>query len=346
DVYQVIRSHVEIPVIEHDLSHLDAAEQAAEIQRRSLADAGQLYDLKEDLLFRVQLLRLTRKGHAPEESVVLFNMHHIVSDGWSMEIFFRELSECYAAFRRGDKAPLKPLTVQYADFACWQRHWLQGEVLQQQLEYWRQQLAGSPPVHSFPLDYQRPRHQDFRGKTYHQYLPPVLAARIREFCQQHNVTLFMFLQTAYAVLVSRYSGAQDVMMGTPVAGRLHKDVEPMIGFFINMLTLRNDLSGDPDFREMLARNRGMLLDSFAHQHIPFEMLVEELNPERNLSHSPLFQLAFAMPTHEQMKLSLGNVEHEALKSGAVPSKFDIGLSVLEEGERLRVNWVYCDALFD
>lgn len=341
DVYQVICARAEVPIVEQDLTALNEQEQAEEVRQQSRDDAQRLFDLKQGLLLRAKLLRLSAHEH-----VVLLNMHHIASDGWSMEIFFRELRELYDASRKGEKAVLPSLPMQYADYAHWQREWLQGDVLRQQLDYWKQQLADSPPVHGFPLDHSRPRQQDFRGKTYHQYLDAALGENIKAFCQDNNVTLYMFLQTAYAVLISRYSNAVDIVMGTPVAGRLHKDVEPMIGFFINMLTLRNDLSGEPDFHELLARNRNMILDAFAHQHIPFEMLVEELNPQRNLSHSPLFQLAFAMPTHEQMNVALNDIDYEPLKLQEVPSKFDIGLSVIEEGDRLRVNWVYCGVLFE
>jgi len=341
EAVQVIRADVEIHVQESDLSGLGAEEKEREVRRLALDDARRPFDLSRDLLLRVTLLTL-----AAEEHVVLFNMHHIASDGWSMDVLMRELRTLYAAYRAGQENPLPPLRVQYADYAQWQRQWLRGEVLESQLAYWRRQLAGLPPVHGLPIDRPRPARQGFEGSHWLQNVGGELRERIAVECRESGVTLFMFLQAAFSVLLSRYSQETDVVMGSPIAGRVHRDLEPLIGFFVNTLVLRSDLSGNPRFADLLGASQQATLDAYAHQHVPFEMLVEELKPERSLSHSPLFQVLLVLQNTARGEEGLGDARFEPVAQDIGVVKFDLELNVEELPEGLHLRWLYKRELFN
>ncbi|UAA37212.1 AMP-binding protein [Paraneptunicella aestuarii] len=310
------------------------------IEELAEADAGRAFDLSSDLLLRLQVFRQSEEVHQ-----VLFNMHHIASDGWSISILVREFSELYRAFSQGKPDPLPGLKVQYADYAQWQRDWLQGDVLEAQLGYWQQQLEGLPQLHSLPLDRQRPAEIAFVGDTVSQLLDEKLSARIGQLCKQHNVTLFMFLQTAFAVLLSRYSNETDIVMGSPIAGRVSKETEGLIGFFVNALVLRTDLSGAPDFSALLQRNRQMILDAYTHQHIPFELLVEKMQPERSLAYSPLFQITITLGNHQKDSMTFESMEIEGLKTETNNIKFDLQLNVNETDDGITIDWIYNQNLF-
>jgi len=340
EVFQVIVEDVDFRVAEGDLSGLGAEDREREVRRLALADARRTFDLSRDLLFRAGLLKL-----AEEEHVVLLNMHHIVSDGWSVGVLLKELEALYQSHRAGAENPLEPLRLQYADYACWQRQWLRGEVLASELGYWRRQLDGLPLVHGLLTDKPRPARQGFEGSEHVQRLEGELKDRIGVFCRQREVTLFMVLQAAFAVLLSRYSQETDIVLGSPIAGRVHRDLEPLIGFFVNTLVLRSDLSGSPSFVDLLASSRQTILDAYAHQHVPFEMLVEELKPERNLSHNPLFQILIVLQNAEQVDLTLAGSPLEPLAGSGDVAKFDLELSVLELANGLALTWSHKKALF-
>ncbi|MBW8879249.1 MAG: amino acid adenylation domain-containing protein, partial [Acidobacteria bacterium] len=341
DVYQVVRAKVEFRLAAEDLSGLGAEERERNVRLQAQNDARQPFDLSRDLLLRVRLLKLSEQEH-----VVLFNLHHIASDGWSMKVLMKELDTLYEAYRDGKESPLSPLRVQYADYAGWQRQWLQGEVLEGQLSYWRRQLAGLPSVHSLPLDRPRPARQGFEGGQHSQRLGKGLKDRIDILCRESRVTLFMLLESAFSVLLGRYSREMDIVVGSPIAGRVHRDLEPLIGFFANTLVLRSDLSGNPRFAELLESSRQTILDAYAHQHVPFEMLVEELKPQRNLRHSPLFQILFVLQNAERADVvELGGSRRESVGGSIGIVRFDLELSVWELEDGLALDWFYKKELF-
>ena len=280
-----------LPVL--DLTGLAPQDREDEARRLAREDAERPFDLERGPLLRATLLRL-----ADEEHVLLLTMHHIVSDGWSMGVLFRELFTLYESFSRGLRArpasPLPPLAVQYADFAVWQRGWLQGEVLQRQLDWWRERLGGAPPALELPTDRPRPAVASSRGASLVFRLSADVTRGLRSLARREGATLYMVTHAALDLLLSRWSGQEDLVVGSPIAGRTQVGTEGLIGFFVNTLALRIDLSGDPSFRELLGRVRETALGAYAHQELPFERLVEEVAPERGLSHTPLFQVMFAL----------------------------------------------------
>ncbi|HEX8319750.1 amino acid adenylation domain-containing protein [Longimicrobium sp.] len=272
-----------------DLSGLGEADRETAARRRAGEEARRAFDLAAGPLFRAVLLRLDAEDH-----LLLVSMHHIVSDGWSMGVLLRELSALYEAYRDGRESPLPKLPVQYADYAVWQREQLAGEALDRQLSYWRERLAGAPELLELPTDHPRPPVQTYRGASVPVELSPELLERLQALGRSEGATLYMVALAAFQVLLGRYAGSEDVVVGSPIAGRTRGEVEALIGFFVNTLVLRTDLSGDPSFREVLRRVREVTLGAYAHQDLPFEKLVVELQPERSLSHSPIFQVMFAL----------------------------------------------------
>src|SRR3989440_9084203 len=234
-------------------------------------------------------------------------MHHIISDDWSMQVLFGELATLYAAYAAGQPSPLTELPLQYADFALWQRQWVQGEVLEGQLAYWQQHLAGAPAVLELPTDRPRPAVQTFRGALHSFELPKPLSQGLKKLSQGEGVTLFMTLLAAFQTLLLRYTGQADLVVGSPIANRTRAEIEGLIGFFVNTLALRTDLSGDPSFRQLLVRGRRVALGAYAHPDVPFERVVEAGHPDRSLSHSPLFQVVFALDHLLPSSLILGEV---------------------------------------
>ena len=220
-------------------------------------------------------------------------MHHIISDGWSMGILYRELSVLYEAFSKGKPSPLPELPIQYADFAVWQREWLQGKNLEEQLTFWKEQLRDITTL-ELPTDHPRPPVQTFHGATHTVQLPKELTEALQGLSRKEGVTLFMTLLTAFQGLLHRYTGQDDIVVGTPIANRNRAEIEGLIGFFVNTLVMRTDTSGNPVFRELLKQVRKSTLDAYAHQDLPFEKLIKELQPERDLSRNPIFQVMFAL----------------------------------------------------
>jgi natural product biosynthesis luciferase-like monooxygenase protein len=337
---QVITSAVveSLPLL--DLSHLPVAERETQARRLAAEDARQSFDLTRGPLFRIRLVKLEETDH-----VLLLTAHHIISDGWSKSVLTREIRTFYEAFSQGRPSPLPKLPIQYADFALWQREWLQGEVLAAELRYWKSRLEGAATL-DLPTDRPRPALQTFHGADYFFTLPESLTLSLREVGQGEGVTLFMTLLAAFQVLLSRYSGQEDITVGTAVAGRNRAETEDLIGLFINTLALRTDLTGEPSFIEVLRRVREVALGAYAHQDVPFEKLVEELQPERDLSRSPLFQVMFALQNVPREDLSLSGLSLSPVETSSGMSRFDISLSMTERGDQLRGMVEYNTDLFD
>ncbi|MET0397745.1 MAG: condensation domain-containing protein, partial [Longimicrobiaceae bacterium] len=324
-----------------DLSALGEADREAALGRRAGEEALRAFDLAAGPLFRAVLLRLGAEEHA-----LLLSMHHIVSDGWSMGVLFRELSALYAAYREGRESPLPELPVQYADYAAWQREQLEGEALERQLAYWRERLADAPALLELPTDHPRPAAQSFRGASEPVQLPPEVLERLRALGRQEGATPYMVALAAFQALLSRYSGSEDVVVGSPVAGRGRGEVEGLIGFFINTLVLRTDLSGDPSFRELVGRVRSVTLGAYEHQEVPFERLVAELSPERSLSHAPLFQVAFTLDNAQDTGGGLAGLSVQGFGAELESAKFDLSLSLTAGSDGLRGGLTYSTDLWE
>ncbi|MBW4673930.1 MAG: amino acid adenylation domain-containing protein [Desmonostoc geniculatum HA4340-LM1] len=326
----------------HDLQGLSAQEQTTQIRQIGKSQASKPFDLAVGPLVEFTLLQLS-----PEEYVLLLKMHHIIYDGWSLSIFFSELSQLYAAFTQGLPNPLPELPIQYADFAFWQRQWLSGSVLESQLNYWEQQLAGAPGVLELATDKPRPPMQSFRGAAEFFLLNRDLTQRLKQLSQQSETTLFMTLLAAFLVLLSRYSGQSDIVVGSPIANRNSKSVEQLMGFFANTLALRGDLSSNPSFAEFLAQVRQTTLSAYAHQDLPFEMLVEKLQPERDLSRNPLVQVMFSLQNAPQSSTNLSglNIQNIALPID-IKARFDLEVNFWETPGGLEGTWCYNTDLFD
>jgi len=338
---QVIAPDLKIKVEVVDLTRVPAAEQQDAVKRMAIEGASAIFNLRTGPLFRAAVLRLNARDH-----VLLLNMHHIVSDGWSLWQFVKELAAFYAAYVEGAQPPLEDLAIQYADYGVWQRQWMQGGVLDQHLEYWKKQLAGAPGVLELPADRIRPAVQTYRGATETALFPPELLARLREISAAEGATLFMTLLAAYQTLIFRYTGQEDVLVGTPIANRTRAEIEELIGFFVNALVMRTDLSGEPSFREVIGRVRAVALGAYAHQDLPFEKLVEVLQPERDLTRTPLFQVWFALQNAPRTEFRLPGLDLRTMAVHNGTSKFDLGLFVVEKPEGLSCMVEYSTDLFD
>ncbi|MGI5310763.1 amino acid adenylation domain-containing protein, partial [Rheinheimera sp. WS51] len=323
-----------------DLSNLPAAQQIQQQHQLALIEANTSFNLQQDLMLRVKLLKMSDSEH-----MLLMTVHHIVADGWSMGILAEEFVRLYDAFSQGKASPLPALPVQYIDFAVWQREWLAGEMLHKQVSFWRDALAGAPAVHNLPLDKPRPASQTFNGAWLDSDIDLTTVEQLKQLAQKHDVTLFMLLQTAFAVLVSRLSNETDIVMGSPVANRRRDELNHLVGFFVNTLILRNDFASDPTFNQALGQARQTHLDAQSNQDIPFELLVEELNPQRSLSYSPLFQLMFVLHNNQQVDVEPEQLDIEAQRSRAALAKFDLTLIATETDIGLQFNWEYNTDLF-
>jgi amino acid adenylation domain-containing protein/non-ribosomal peptide synthase protein (TIGR01720 family) len=322
-----------------DIHTWSKSERAVELQRLVVAQVNRPFDLSRGPLFRACVMKLEETEH-----VLVLTMHHIVSDAWSRALLVREIAALYAAFLNGKESPLPELQIQYADYAVWQREWLQGEVLERQLDYWRRQLEDLP-VLELPTDHPRPATPTHFGAQEWLYLPPELTNRLKDLGRQEGLTLFMVLLGSFQLLLSRYSGQEDMTVGTSVANRVRAELEELIGFFINQLVLRTDLSKDPTIRELLGRVREVCLGAYARQDLPFELLVEELNPQRDLARTPLFQVMLILQNVPFGKFHTAGLELEGMIQEDVPAKFDLLMSVDEEGQALKVRCFYATDLF-
>lgn len=338
---QVIKPALVIPLTIIDLTHISDTEREIQVEQVMARESQKVFDLTQLPLFQVTLLQLTE-----QEQIVLFVMHHIITDGWSMGVLVKELSTLYEAFSSGQTSLLPQLPIQYADYALWQKEWLQGEVLEKQLAYWKKSLSGAPPLINLPTDYPRPAVQTFQGGHHLIELSKPLTEALNGLTRQESATLFMTLLAAFNILLGRYSGQDDVVVGTPIANRNRFELEGLIGFFVNTLALRTDLSDNPTFKEFLNRVRQIALEAYSHQDIPFEKLVEELRPERNLSHTPLFQVFFNMQNLGNSKLEPSGVEATPLLLFGEPqARFDLTVYVKELNERIALRFVYNTDLF-
>ncbi len=336
---QKIRPHtpLNIPVV--DLQGLDPQTQTAKIQE-AIAQAQQPFNLEQDLLIRIQLLCLEELEH-----ILMVTIHHLVYDGWSQGIFVKELSTLYNSFCNNQPSPLNPLTIQYADFAHWQREWFQGDILQSQLDYWQQQLSGSLPILKLPTDRPRSPKQTYRGTRYQRSLPKSLTEEMEALSKSENVTPFMTWLAAFKTLLYRYTQQEDLLIGSPIANRNKPEIAGLIGCFVNTIVLRSQLSGDSTFLELLTQVSKVTLGAYAHQDLPFEKLVEQLHPERDLSISPLFQVMFAFQNNSIDPWNLQDLTVTELEVEHQTAKFDLTLFIESTPEGLVGVWEYNRDLF-
>jgi amino acid adenylation domain-containing protein len=322
-----------------DLRGMKSNLRAMEIQRRIREEALWEFDLSAGPLLRVRLIQLEDNQYE-----LLVNQHHIVSDAWSVAVLSREFALLYEAFAAGKPSPLPELPLQYADYAHWQRQRLQGDMLERQLAYWRDHLNGAPFL-DLPTDYPRPSMQSYRGRSQYFDFSVPLSKALNDLSRRHDTTLFVTLLTAFYILLQRYTGQDDLCIGTPIANRTHAELEPLIGFFVNTLVLRADLSGDPTFAEMVARVRTVSQDAYSHQDLPFEHLVAALDIERDQSRPPLFQVVLGLQNTPADTTTLAGMEVRPLPITLETSKFDITLMFFETDARLQVFVEYSTDLF-
>ncbi|MGH9367919.1 MAG: non-ribosomal peptide synthetase, partial [Thermoanaerobaculia bacterium] len=338
---QVIGPARSVSVERREVSGASRADCEKALSRMLEEELGRPFDLSRDSMLRATLVREEGRSH-----VLLLMMHHIASDGWSVGVLLEELAAFYAAYHSGSEPTVPALPIQYADYAVWQREWLKGGVETAQLEYWSKRLEGELPLLALPTDRPRPAQQTYSGAQERRLYSRALAEKLEALSRREGATLFMTLLAAFQALLSRLSGQEDVLVGTPIAGRNRVETENLIGFFVNTLVLRGDLSGNPTFRQMLARTRERSLEGYAHQDLPFEKLVEALHPARDLAHSPLFQVMFAFENYpvslpEMPGLALENVEIDTLVSN-----FDLTLDVALQENGLWASFEYNTDLFD
>lgn len=330
---------VSLPVA--DLSGLELPNREAEALHLAAEEARRPFDFTQGPLMRAMLLRLGEQEH-----VVLLTTHHIVSDAWSLSVLAREVSALYEAFSQGHSSPLAELAIQYADYSIWQRAWLQGEVFEEQLLYWKQQLNGAPNVLEFPTDKPRPATQTFKGATESLLIPKPLADAIENMSRLEGVTLFASLLTVFNILLHYYVSSDDIVVGTDVANRNRLEIEPLIGLFVSQLVLRTNLSSNPTFRGILNCEQKVVLEAYSHQELPFEKLVEVLRPERSLSRNPLFQVMFCMQNGPTPELDLYGLTASPLKVENVTSVFDFSFFVRQTGQGLATSVRYNTDLFE
>ncbi|MCA1566176.1 MAG: amino acid adenylation domain-containing protein [Acidobacteria bacterium] len=340
ELVQVVALSANVTLTIIELESLNESEREAEFQRLADEEAQKPFHLARGPLLRATLLRM-----AEQEHVLLLTMHHVISDGWSISVLIGEMSALYGSFSTGEPVMLSELPIQYADYAAWQRERLQGEVLETQLTYWKQRLSGAPGVLELPSDYTRPPMQTFRSATVSLELSETLGEALKELSRRRGITLFMTLLAAFKTLLYRYTGQEEIVLGTPIAGRDRAEVKGLIGFFLNTLVLRTELSGNPSFDELLERVRQTTVGAYAHQDLPFEKLLEELQPERDLSRTPLFQVFFNMLNLPEAEMSLPGMSVELLAPREVGSKFDLTLYVREMNRRVSFELVFNADLF-
>ncbi|HEX3758390.1 MAG TPA: amino acid adenylation domain-containing protein, partial [Kofleriaceae bacterium] len=336
---QLVRPHGGIEIAAHDVRDDAAPESAA--QRLGRAHAERRFDLEHELPLRVQLVRISDDAH-----VLHVTIHHIAADGWSVSVLLDELGRLYRADLAGEPDPLPPLAVQYADYAAWQRDWLTGEELDRQQAFWRANLAGAPAVLELPADRPRPAQQAHAGAGIDLALSPALTAQLRALGQRHGVTLYMTMLASWAAVLGRLAGQGEVVIGSPAAGRNRPEIEPLIGFFVNTLALRVDLQGDPTVADLLARTRAQVLAAQAHQDLPFDQVVEAVQPPRSLAHPPVFQVMLDWHNTPAVRLDLPGLALAAVDPELTTAQFDLSLVLAERDDRIAGTLNYATALFD
>ncbi|MFN6571978.1 amino acid adenylation domain-containing protein [Dendronalium sp. ChiSLP03b] len=323
-----------------NLEELSEVEQEAEVKKLVIQEIQQPFNLTQAPLLRATLLRLSEIEH-----ILIFTMHHIISDGWSMGILIKEVAVLYKAFLKKQLSPLSELPIQYVEFAAWQQQWLKGEILQSQLSYWKNQLEDVPKLLELPTDYPRPAIGSFRGATYSFELSCELSVALNKLSQQYGSTLFMTLLAAFQTLLWHYTSSEDIVVGSPVANRNRTELEGLIGFFVNTIVLRTNLAGNPTFEELLTRVRKVALAAYAHQDLPFEQLVEELQLQRSLSHTPLFQVMFVLQNSPMPALEVTGLNLSLLDVDNGTAKFDLTLEITEKAQKLFANLEFNTDLF-
>ena len=339
-VSQAIAPVLQLQIPQVDLRNLSSEEQQAEVKRLIGEISTAPYDLSQSPLLRVKFLWLQENSR-----ILLIGMHHIISDGWSLSVLIKELTILYTAFSAEQLSPLPKLPIQYADFSVWQRQQLSGKVLANHLKYWQETIAGAPELLQLPTDYIRPFTQTFKGSTKKFSLSITLTQKLQTLSQESNVTLFMTLLAAFTVLLYRYSHQEDIVIGSPIANRNRKEIEPLIGFFVNMLALRINVSGDPTFSELIQQVKKVTLGAYDHQELPFEKLVEELHPERNLSYSPLYQVSFVLQNTPREVFQLQDITISSLNVKPDISRDDLTMFCWESAEGLQGSVEYSTDLF-
>jgi acyl carrier protein len=338
---QVIEPVLRMGVPVEDLSALEEAAQREQVMSELRQEGARPFDLGRGPVLRMKLLKLGEEDH-----ILLRTMHHIVSDGWSQGVFNREFMILYEAYREGRENPLKPLGVQYADFALWQRTWLDGGALNEGLAYWKEQLAGIPERLELPTDRARPAVQTFEAEACQVTLTPEQVAKLKRLSEANQATLYMTLLAAFGVLLARYSGQDDIVVGSPIANRQDAQLEEMIGFFVNTLVMRLRVKGEMSFGELLEQVRGTALDAYRYQDVPFERLVEELNPERSLNRTPVFQVSFAVQNAPWEPQQMKGLEVEPVRGDELRVRFDLEVHAYEREGRIGFWWLYNRDLFD
>jgi amino acid adenylation domain-containing protein len=351
ELVQVICDPVEFMLARHDLSDLDEGAQQGALSQLMASEAAEPFDLAQDLMVRgcFVLLRQADGASQAQQGALLFNMHHIASDGWSMAVLQREFVQHYQAQVSAKSVALAPLKIQYADFAHWQRDYLQGDVLERQLAYWQKQLADLPPVHSVPLDKPRPAQKQFVGAMVQRRLDSQTSENLTQLALRHDLSLFMLLHGALALMLSRHSNSRDIVIGTPVANRKQAELEPLIGFFVNTLALRVN-TDQPNLAQYLGHVREVNQDAQSHQDVPFDHLVERLKVPRSVQHTPVFQIMLSMESDFALadgaqKQTIADVSFSALTQDSVAAKFDLLLDIQQSADGLLLRWTYDSSLF-
>jgi hypothetical protein len=338
---QVISTSSVLSLHEIDLQELHESEREREVRRLAAEEARRPFNLAQSPLVRVTLLRLSEQEH-----VLLFTMHHIISDGWSLSVLVREVATVYEACSKGQASPLPELPIQCADFAVWQRAYLQGEVLESQLSFWKEQLGDEIPSLEIPTDRARPQVQTYLGATCSFTLPAELVKALGLLSRQEGVTLYMLFLAAFQTLLHRYTGQDDVRVGSPFSNRNRTEIQGLIGCFINIMVLRADLAGNPSFKQFLRRVKETVLGAYAHQDLPFEVLVEHLQPERKLNYTPLFQVWFVFNPAIPEPIMLPELKLAPVSVAGQTAQFDLTLSMSEVGDEIRGDLTYSTDLFD
>ncbi|HSK73831.1 MAG TPA: condensation domain-containing protein, partial [Pyrinomonadaceae bacterium] len=338
--YQIIVPPKSVPIQIIDLSQTPFENREREAFEIMTAEVNRPMDLQSGSLIKVTLVKVSE-----QENFLLVLMHHIISDGWSVGVFWKEFASFYKSFSEGKTPELPKLPIQFGDYAAWSREQLERD-LERQTEYWKNQLQAAPALLELPTDRPRPVVQSFRGAQEISVFPIKIRDGLKKISQQENATLFMTLLAAFNVLLARYTGQEDLIVGSPIAGRNKTEAENLIGFFVNTLALRGDLSGNPTFRELLYRIKNTTLEAFSHQELPFEKVVAAVQPERSLSYNPIFQVAFALQGNSESSLKLPELEAQPIKLGSVTAKFDLFLSARETADGLAVTIEYSTDLFD
>ncbi len=338
---QVVEPDINFQVQVTDWQHLPSTQQEVDLPKYAQQEAAKSFNLNTAPLLRVNLVKLSET-----ESLLLVTIHHIICDAWSFEVLIKELSILYTAYIQGETSPLTELPIQYADFSVWQRQWLKEQVNEIQLNYWQQQLAAAPTLLQLPTDKPRPAIPSYQGAHYKFELSRELTQELEKLSQLSGTTLFMTLEAAFATLLYRYSGQSDILVGSPIANRHRSEVEPLIGFFLNTLVLRTKFEDNPTFAELLAEVRKVCLEAYNNQDVPFEQVIEALQLERNLSHSPLFQVMFVLQNAPEYLLELPGIKLSPFSPETNTAKFDLTLFLTRTNEGLLGSWEYATDLFN